>query len=993
VDRPGINANQARALRLSLAAALVVFLLLPFSPVHALDPSRELTQYAIDVWTTDDGLPLNGVVSLAQTADGYLWVGTQSGLARFDGLAFTVFDVKGTGVLQEDYIESLLGDSRGNLWIGTIGGLYRYADGIFTAYDGEENPAHRIVKLFEDSLGRIWVGVRQEPVRVIEDGQLRVFRDGEGKTLEGVDAITETPDGTICMSTVGIHCLRDGLFRAVESSGFEIDEALLRALAIHEGKFVAGTSGAGVALETAPGTSNFRTVSGTPHGIVTSIEIDRHGELWVATFGGLARVRQSSVQTLTVEDGLTHPSIEALIEDHEGSLWLGTNGGGLIRLRDRQLGTLSVEDGLASAQAQAVLQDGGGFLWLASSGGNLQRYRNGEWRSFGPEDGLPRHDINALWEGEPGTLWVGTGEAGIFRFRDHRFESVPSNLRIALAGIAEADGTVWAGGPNGVQLLQGGQFVTPDWARDLRRVSALHRDREGTLWIGTFGLGLTSYRDGRLETFTTDDGLSSNNILGLHEDEDDVLWIVTYGGGLIRLRDGVFHAITTKEGLPRDEIYRVLEDDHGRLWMSTPAGIAVVSRDDLNALAAGTLDSVNSQTFGTADGMRNAECNGGFQPAGWKTRDGKLWFPTVDGFVTIDPARMAENRPPPAVVVEQVTADGRTLETGDRNATVVVPPGRGNLEFRYTGLSFLDSGSIRFRYLLDGFDEGWTEVGTRRTAYYTNVPPGRYTFRVNACNNAGSWNETDAVVSLRVRPHYYQSPWFFGVCALVLGLALYGLHRYRVRRILELERVRTRIATDLHDDIGSSLSQIAILSEVVRHRVATGGESLEQPLSQIAESSRELVDSMSDIVWAINPKRDNLDDLVYRMRRFASDTLAARNIAFTFEAPSEESTLALGPDLRRELYLVFKECIHNAVKHSECERVEVALKVEGGRLILAVKDDGRGFDPGQEVDGHGLASMARRAERLGGAFQVDSATDQGTTVTLEVPLSGKARRN
>jgi signal transduction histidine kinase len=384
--------------------------------------------------------------------------------------------------------------------------------------------------------------------------------------------------------------------------------------------------------------------------------------------------------------------------------------------------------------------------------------------------------------------------------------------------------------------------------------------------------------------------------------------------------------------------------------------------------------------------MRNAECNGGFQPAGWKTREGILWFPTVDGFVSIDPSRMAENRPPPAVVVEQIVADGREFAPGSEAAVLAVAPGRGNLEFQYTGLSFLDSGSIRFRYLLEGFDETWREAGTRRTAYYTNVPPGRYRFRVSACNNAGAWNEEEAIVALRLAPHYYQSWWFFAVCAVAIALVAYALHRYRVNRILELERVRTRIATDLHDDIGSSLSQIAILSEVLRHKVPPGDPSLDGTISQIAGSSRELVDSMSDIVWAINPKRDNLDDLVFRMRRFASDALTARNIAFSFRAPSGESALALGPDLRRELYLVFKESLNNVIRHSDCDRVEIVLETEGGRLVLTIRDDGRGFDTGEEAEGQGLASMARRAERLGGTFRVESNPAAGTTVTLEMPL-------
>jgi len=438
------------------------------------------------------------------------------------------------------------------------------------------------------------------------------------------------------------------------------------------------------------------------------------------------------------------------------------------------------------------------------------------------------------------------------------------------------------------------------------------------------------------------------------------------------------------DGLPCQNLFWIVEDDLGSLWVTCNDGVFSVPRGQLDEVADGARRTVDTVLYGQGDGMRNSECNGGQQPAGWKGADGRLWFPTGDGLVSIDPGNIHRNDMPPPTVVERVLVDD--VEYDAATAERIFPPGGGRLQFDYTGLSLIAPETVRFRYRLEGFDEDWIEAGARRTAFYTNIPPGRYTFRVRAANNDGVWNEAGAAFPFRLTPHYYQTAWFYALIALMLGLAAYAFHRYRLGRVLELERVRTRIATDLHDDIGASLSQIAILSEVVGRRMKGADPAVGEPLSRIAASSRELVDSMSDIVWAVNPKRDRLRDVTQRMRRFASDTLSSKEIAFTFKTPDSSSGLRLGADLRRQVYLVFKESLNNAVRHSGCGRVEIEVEKGPESLSLVIRDDGRGFDPGGDHDGHGLQSMRRRAHELDGDLRIESSPGRGTVVHLVVPV-------
>jgi len=974
----------SRTARPALLTILAGITAIGFGPAFALDPSRAITQYRVDSWTRADGLPQSSVEAITQTIDGYLWIGTQQGLARFDGVRFTVFDRRSTTGFGDDYVAALLGDRDGTLWIGTNSGLYSYRGGRFRAH-----PAAHTEKgvsfLYQDRDGTIWVGARKGALGILREDEVLPFSDTDGASLEGALGMAQDGEGRLCFVGGGFHCLEEGRFRSYDlSAQTPRHAAVVTVTADGEGRFWLGTLGDGLLEFHEDSFRGPESGPGGPGSTVFRLFVDRSGALWGGTsVQGLIRRGNGAYETLGEDGGLSHNQVKAIYEDREGSLWVGTGGGGLNRLTDRKFTPFSVPEGLSHFFVHSVLEDGSGALWVGTADG-LNRIAGGAVTQFGEKDGLTNRTILGLLEDREGGIWIGTG-GGVFRYRRGRFESVPSP-GVVFALYQDGEGEIWAGSLQGPLHLEGGRFVRPGWAADLGLTSSIAGDRQGNLWFGVFRSGLVRYSGGQRRVFTTDDGLAVNSVLGIHVDRDDVVWFATHGGGLHRMDGERISSFDMDDGLPCEDLYWIVEDDLGSLWVTCNDGVFSVSKRELEEAAAGPRRQVEVVLYGTGDGMRNSECNGGQQPAGWKGAEGRLWFPTGDGLVSIDPGNIHRNAVPPPVVVEKVLVDDVSRDPAAAEA--VYPPGRGRLQFEYTGLSLIAPDTVRFRYRLEGFDEEWIEAGTRRTAFYTNIPPGEYVFRVLAANNDGVWNEAGAGFPFRLSPHYYQTTWFYALVLMLLAFTAYAAHRYRLARALVMERMRTRIATDLHDDIGASLSQIAILCEVLGRRVGGSDPAIVEPLSKIASSSREMIDSMSDIVWAVNPRKDRLSDVVQRMRRFATDTAEARDLELAFEAPDAAANLRLGADFRRQIYLVFKEGLNNAVRHSGCRRVEIELARKSGSLTLSVRDDGKGFDPAADSEGHGLASMRRRAEELGGGLTIDSAPGRGTRVFLEVPLGG-----
>jgi ligand-binding sensor domain-containing protein/signal transduction histidine kinase len=785
------------------AAALAA--LLVSGAASALNPELAVTQYSHRAWMADQtagSLPQNSVFSIVQTPDGYLWIATQEGVARFDGVRFTVFNSRNTPEIRHNDVWKMLVDRDGTLWLGTRGGgLTRYRDGVFSTLSKEQGLSGDSVQaLWQDGDGSLWIGTSGGGLNHYRDGKFTVYTTKDGLSSDTVFSLHGDAAGNLWIGTDGggLNRLRDGKFTHYTTRQGLTNDTVYAIESDPDGALWVGT-GAGLNRLQNGRFTSYRTRSGLNSDNIRAIYRDRAGNLWLGTDGGgLSRYRDGRFAAFTSKHGLSNDSIGALFEDREGSLWIGTDAGGLNRLKDNKFVGYSTLEGLPNDNARAILEDRDGSVWIGTFGG-LARYRDGALKTYGTKDGLSSDVVLSLAQTRDGALWAGTLGGGLSRLHHGRFTRYGKNEGLGndtvLALLEDSRGTLWAGTRSGgLHRFENGRFrafTTADGlsANDIRY---LREGRDGSLWIGTRGGGLNRYQDGKFTALTTKDGLSNDIVFSIHEDADGTLWIGTFGGGLNRYKDGTFTAYTTQQGLPDDVVFQILEDDTGNLWMSSNHGVYRVSKRDLDAFASGSATQVPHVAYGVADGMRSAECNGAHQPAGWKMRDGRLWFPTIKGVAAIDPNQLALNTLPPPVVLEALRVNDKPVAAA---AEIVLPPGRQKLDFEFTALSFLAPEKVRFRFKLEGFDEEWAEGGTSRSAHYTNVPPGRYEFRVMANNNDGVWNELGATQAFYLKPHFWQRPAFALVYVLALGIAVALGMRLQRRRVHQLQARERELLT------------------------------------------------------------------------------------------------------------------------------------------------------------------------------------------------------
>ena len=743
----------------------------------ALDTQKSIGQYVHRSWQRDDGLPQNSVNAIAQTDDGYLWVGTQEGLGRFDGVRFTVFDTSNTPGLPGNLVTALRTDRHGALWIGTEQGLARLVAGTFERFTTDDGlDSNSVLAIYEDREGAIWVGTRRGLNRLAEGPRPR-FTAVAPFAGQRVTALRQDSAGRFWVGTDdGLYELSASTTRKVRS---DVPTGVVNALYEDAAHALWAGTDAGLFRMTATGLASAGTADP-----VDSLLGDRDGNLWVGTNGaGLRRRHGDAAAALTMADGLTNDVVLALLEDREGTLWVGTNGGGLNSFHDGKVTAYGVREGLNYDVVRTVYQDQSDTLWIGTSRGLNALTPDGRVTKIANDD-LSHRRVLAIAQSRQRDLWFGTDGGGLYRGREGRFtaftEANGLSSNTVKAVLEGRDGTLWVGTSSGLNRYRDGAFTLVPGVPPRAIIVSIHESPNDDIWISTRGAGLFRYRHGTLTALTMRDGLSSDLISALHEDASGTLWIGTIGGGLNRLKDGRITAFRKQQGLFDDTVHVVLEDDADNLWFSSNKGIWRVSKRNLDEVASGRARSVLSVSYGVADGMRSSECNGSAQPAGWRTRDGRLWFPTLKGVVAIDPTHIALNQVPPPVVIDRLVVDGHPAAGLPR-----IEPGRGDLEFHYSALSFVAPGKVTFRYKLDGFDLDWVDPRERHTAYYTHIPPGQYVFRVKAANDDGLWNETGAVLAFTLRPHFYQTFWFYALCVLAIASFTVGMHRIRIRHLLE----------------------------------------------------------------------------------------------------------------------------------------------------------------------------------------------------------------
>jgi len=738
---------------------------------------------------------------------------------------------------------------------------------------------------------------------------------------------------------------------------------------------------------------------------------DRAGNLRLLTPSGLAHYWDGKVVLDTPIPELSRLisspwSVHSIMEDREGNLWLGMGGIGLHRFRPRQVTAYTGETGLSDQGFLPMTDDGAGGLWLGKTDfptslyhfedGNFTPYKLNAW-------------VRSLYRDNAGTLWIGT-DKGLYRLQngqlitDHPLNPELRNT-IVQAIYQDREGNLWVGtgrdeGQDGaLYRLKDGvirkyQMSEGLVANDVRYIT---EDHEGALWVGTTR-GMSRFKDERFTNYTIEQGLSNNFVREIHEDVDGTLWIGTYGGGLNRFKDGRFVAITTKNGLFDNVVSRILEDDHGNFWMSGNRGIYRASRRELNDFADGRLPSVTSISYGVEDGMKTNETNGGAQPAGWKTLDGKLWFPTIRGVVAIDPDNL--NRLPPPVYIEQVLIGQSPV---DARQPIEVRPGQGDLEIHYTGLSFTAPEKVRFKYKLEGYDRDWVDAHERRVAYYTNISPGNYTFRVMAANNDGVWSTQDATIQIVVIPPFWRTWWF--VSLVLLGLIAIGFFAYR-RRILKLKRAnaaqqafsrqliesqeseRKRIAAELHDSLGQQLLVIKNRALLALHTSESHEEAASE-LNEISDATSLALDEVREIAYNLRPFQIDQLGLTKALESMLKKVSQASGIKFSIMIDPIDDLYSKEAEMN--IYRIVQESANNIVRHSGASCAEVEIRRDARGVTIRVHDNGKGFASDSATGrprrgGLGIAGISERARILGGKHETYSAPGAGTTIIIKLGL-------
>jgi signal transduction histidine kinase/ligand-binding sensor domain-containing protein len=1019
------------------APALALALALVAPSAAALDPGRALTQYRHDSWNTTKGLPQSTGLSIARTRDGFLWVGTEEGIARFDGTTFVVHDRRNTPGFPHNLVYSLLGSRDGSLWIGTAAGLARFVEGSAHPFGAREKvPEKPVRSLLEGREGALWAGTWGGGLVRMKNGAATVFTTADGLASDEVSSLLEDPDGTLWIATTGGLSKRDanGRVETVPVPGAR--SARTRGLCRdRDGSLWVG-SDAGLVRLRAGSSRFFGTADGLASERIQNLASDQDGNVWVATTSGLCRIAGESVSCLVESGPITGTPVFPILEDETGDLWFGTAGGGLHRLADTPFVSFGRPEGLPSDVVLTLLEARDGRTWIGGFGGGLAVLGRGSVRAFSRRNGLPNDTVVSLHEDRDGVVWAAT-KGGLAAIAGGAVKPalVPRGLPSddLFAVTQDAAGTLWVASDAGLSWRDGKSFRTLGTADGLpsARLRVLFAPRDGSVWAGMAGGGLVRVREGKVTAFGPAEGLPAATFYSLREDPDGTLWGGTLGGGLVRRKDGVFRTFTTDDGLFDDTVYEVLDDRLGNLWLTSNRGISSVSRADVEAYEAGRLRALPVRVFGVAEGLRSAECNGAGEPAGLTARDGRLWFATLGGAAVFDPRVPQAPAPPPVPRIEATLVDGRPRT---HVAGVVLPAGREALEIRYTAPVFRNPERTRFRYRLAGFDETPVDAGPRRTAIYTNLSPGSYEFTVQVSVDGGAFGPAAVPLAVRVEPRLHQTRWFLGLClAAVAGLA-WTLHTLRTRllrtRAKELEqtvadrtrelivemakaeeanRAKSQFLANVTHDLRTPLNAIIGYADLLAEQADERGLSeFAEDLGRIRRAAGHQLALVNDVLDLAKVEAGRLEVTaeVVDLPLFLDDLLATvgpmvRRNGNRIETRGIEGAGAIRTDPTR-LRQILLNLLSNAARHTTNGVVRVEAAREDGVAMLRVRDTGVGMSS-EEIaglfqafsqargtgtgggTGLGLAISQRLARLLGGEILVESTPGRGSTFTLRVP--------
>jgi diguanylate cyclase (GGDEF)-like protein len=782
--------------------------------------TKALTQYNVDAWQTEQGLPMDLVQALLQTQDGYLWLGTAGGLARFDGKRFTTFEASEVPELAALPIFGLMEDRDQTLWIGHSKGAVRYHNGRFyPAFSSEVTAGQRVYAFAQAPDGAVWAATENGLVQW-DKGVTRLYQQqADGLPTNRLRSLAFDRAGTLWIATSGggLVSLAAGRFQVLNPANGFPHLQVRSVMADPDGSVWAATAGGGLAHVHNGQITTYTVADGLPTDQLTSLALDAQGALWIGTWGaGISRMHGGQFTSLSTTGGLAGDQIWSILADREGSVWIGTWVGGLNRLSPRAFDALGTPEGLSHDNVRSVLHARNGVTWVATAGGGLNRIEDGHITTLRRKDGLPDDELSSLLEDRDGALWVGSYTGGIARLQQGKLHTygVAQGLPTPDVRVLYQDskGVVWAGTQSGLARFDGQVFHAVREVGAPRDVtSTILEDRRGTLWFGTSGQGLVRYRDGAFSTLTMADGLVSNWIMALHEDADANLWIGTNGEGLNRLRDGQLTAIRLADGLWSGMAQTILPDSDDYLWMTSNRGFYRVARAELVAVAERRLDKVSSTGFGQGDALRSTLFAGGVKPAGGMDRAGRLWLPSNKGLVIVDPLHLPGTSQVPVARLEGVMLNGVSRPAG---AGVMLPPGSVPMTIRYTAMTLLHANRVRFRYQMVGITPDWVDAGSEREVSFPALPHGSYRFRVAASLDGQQWSEAGDGLSITVQPYFYQTLWFLALTLLTSVIAIMILFRLRTRSLRARQTEMAQLVAQQTEELRLANEHLSRLSFV-----------------------------------------------------------------------------------------------------------------------------------------------------------------------------------
>lgn len=963
------------------------------------------TQYRFDSWTTDNGLPHNTIKAILQTRDGYLWVASLDGLVRYDGVRFTVFNTGNTPGLKSNRLTSLYEDPAGRLLIGTEeSGLIQLKDGVFTTFTPDRGFPGNLVR-------SVWGDDQNNTILLIGNRGLMRWENDKAEPYTLPEASQPITVGENQRNGMVWYCDSLGLHVVSNGRTFTLDvkiDSTREVIVVHrdrQGAIWIGTRHEGLWLIKDGVSTHITTKEGLPDNAVRNIVDDRRGTVWLACgASGLVRYENGAFTEYKTENGLSDNYVTAIYEDREENIWVGTNSRGLNKLGRDVVSMYSDQNGLPANGVYPILEDRNGAIWLGVWPKGLARFANGRFTSVGKDENIPGKHITALAEDRDGAIWIGAYDS-LSRYKDGEFTDFKPRLakpgfHYVAAILADRDGTIWFGANSGLFKLKDDVVTHFDTSNGLagNEVKAIVQTRDGAIWVGSYG-GVNRYANGTWRSFTRKDGLATEKVRSLYEDADGVIWVGTYDGGLSRIKNEKVVSITLTEGLYNNGVFQTLEDDRGNFWLTCNLGIYRIAKQQLNDYADGKLKFVTSVPYGRHDGLANIECNGGTQPAGIRTRAGQLWFPTQGGAAVIDPASIAINPQPPPVVIETIVVDRNVI---DARQGVTIWPNQQSLEISYTGLSFIKPEQIRFKYKLVGLDGDWIEVGARRTAYYSHLPPGTYQFIVIAANSDGVWNNEGQSVTITIVAPFWKRWWFIVLVAGVVVLIGFAIYRRRIsqlyreraaqeafsRQLIESQETeRKRIAGELHDSIGQNLLIIKNRALLGLTESAPQSVSIEQ-LNEISAAATQSIEEVRVIAGNLRPYKLDRLGLTKALESIVDQARNSSEIEFSSEIDQVNGVFSKEAEIN--LFRIVQESINNVLKHSQATSVRVIVKREGHSVQLEIHDNGVGFDAAtmesSSQRGFGLAGIAERVRILGGKSSLRSTPGHGTTINVRVDL-------